>query len=446
MALTEARKAISVNFQNSVEWGTPVLFMRSPDGVLFRMDIGKTSQRKPSGIKSPPARITQNQSAEIRETLKSSPATDSSTNKAFSPAKLPESSIPPQTLPVEQNQTPTSSPAMTGKDMPGQDAVQNSRPIPQISPADEEPATKPQARKLSPGLYITFLRLILISLAVLLVLLAGKYSWIYLSEQMLKTGSTKVWPKDGMVTVYVPKGEFLMGSTEEQVSPFMDECPNCIYRNEQPQHTIYLDAFWIDKTEVTNKQYAECVNKSGCPLPLKTQSGTHNFYYNNSAYENYPVIYVSWNDAKKYCSWAGRRLPSEAEWEKAARGVDGRIYPWGNQEPDCTLANYRSTIETYCVGDTTSVGSYPNGGSVYGALDMVGNVWEWVNDTYDPGYYSVSPKNNPIGPTETPELMTLGLRGGGWPIISVNLRTANRNYGEPDYSHNSVGFRCAASP
>jgi formylglycine-generating enzyme required for sulfatase activity len=166
--------------------------------------------------------------------------------------------------------------------------------------------------------------------------------------------------KDGMTLLYVPAGEFTMGSETSD--------------NEKPIHTVNLDAFWIDKTEVTNAMYATCVDAGVCNPPSNTISYTRKSYYGDSEFAEYPVIYVDWNMAKTYCGWAGRRLPTEAEWEKAGRGTGGNIYPWGNDAPNNSLLNYNSEV-----GDTTEVGAYPDGASVYSALDMAGNVWEWVS-------------------------------------------------------------------
>ena len=146
-------------------------------------------------------------------------------------------------------------------------------------------------------------------------------------------------PIDDMVMVYVPAGEFEMGSEAEEglaacrelYEPFSyRECERSWFEEEEPPHNVYLDAFWIDQTEVTNAQYQACVADGDCDLPEETSSYTHDDYYGNSQYDEYPVIHVSWYDAQDYCEWAGRRLPTEAEWEKAARGENGLTYPWGN--------------------------------------------------------------------------------------------------------------------
>jgi serine/threonine-protein kinase len=244
----------------------------------------------------------------------------------------------------------------------------------------------------------------------------------------LGIGSTQVSPKDGMLQVYVPAGEFLMGS-----DPAKD---NQESYDELPQHTVYLDAFWIDQTDVTTAQYAGCVTSGQCTKPYDASSATRSSYYGDSQYADYPVIYVSWNQAQAYCAWAGRRLPSEAEWEKAARGVDGRIYPWGNAAPDQNKLTYNNNQ-----GDTAAVGSYSSGASPYGALDMAGNVEEWVNDWYSSSYYQQSPSRNPTGPTSGTARV---LRGGYWGADGRNVRSAARDRGAPVYRYFNIGFRCAA--
>ena len=214
--------------------------------------------------------------------------------------------------------------------------------------------------------------------------------------------------------VYVPAGEFIMGSDEGD-------------SDERPMHTVYLDAFYIDKTEVTNDQYRKCVEAGACDTPRKTT------YYDNADYAQHPVVYVTWNDADAYCRWAGKRLPTEAEWEKAARDTGGRTYPWGGGI-DCDHAQYRG-----CGEGTVPVGSKPKGASPYGALDMAGNVWEWVADWYDSGYYSQSPGRNPPGPDSGEERV---VRGGSWLRNQWSARCADRLWYIPWYRPDDVGFRC----
>jgi formylglycine-generating enzyme required for sulfatase activity len=241
----------------------------------------------------------------------------------------------------------------------------------------------------------------------------------------LGIGSTIVSEKDGMTLLYVPAGEFTMGSDNGS-------------GDEQPAHQVYLDTFWIDQTEVTNAMYANCVSAGACSPPSSTRSYTRDSYYGTSKFDNYPVVYVSWHHASAYCAWAGRRLPTEAEWEKSARGTDARTYPWGNEIPNANLLNYFSNV-----GETTEVGKYPNGASIYGALDMAGNVWEWVNDWYSKTYYANSPYLNPLGPDAG---MSRVLRGGSWSYDNYGVRTANRGEDNPTSTYVGFGFRCARSP
>jgi formylglycine-generating enzyme required for sulfatase activity/serine/threonine protein kinase len=251
------------------------------------------------------------------------------------------------------------------------------------------------------------------------------------AEQVLGIGLTMLREKDGMEMVYVPEGTFMMGSKDDDKNARDDE---------KPQRKIYLDAYWIDKYEITNVQYAMCVSSGSCTEPYKLGSATRISYYSSPEYNNYPVIYVDWDQANSYCNWVGGRLPTEAEWEKAARGPDGNEYPWGNEEPECSLANYDQRNEkqiNYCVSDTTMAGSYPKGASYYGAMDMMGNVWEWVNDWYD--LYLKDVLENPEGPKNGTERI---MRGGSWSDDFINGRATQRLSRSPDVFLHNVGFRC----
>lgn len=228
----------------------------------------------------------------------------------------------------------------------------------------------------------------------------------------------------GAPMVFVPAGDFLMGSSDADKDA---------QSNEKPQHTVYLDAFWMDKFEVTNAQYKKCVDADKCAAPSKSKSFNRDSYYGNPQYDNYPVIYVSWSDAKTFCEWVGKRLPTEAEWEKAARGTDGRIYPWGNAFDQSRVNNNLTANET------TEVGNYPSGASPYGALDMAGNIWEWVADWYDANYYSNSPRENPQGPSSGQERV---FRGGSWFDAPVFGRAALRFWTYPVVGDDVTGFRC----
>ena len=249
------------------------------------------------------------------------------------------------------------------------------------------------------------------------------------SKSEFGLGSTKTRQKDGMEQVYVPAGNFIMGSEAGDADAFVEE---------MPERTVYLDAYWIDKYEVSNGQYQECVENGACTEPQYSESEIRSEYYGNSIYDDYPVNCVDWYQAKAYCEWAGGDLPTEAQWEKAARGDHGKKYPWGNQVPDSSYANYDGNI-----GDTTEVGSYEKGMSPYGAMDMAGNVWEWVNDWYA-DEYDVNDTNNPKGPSGTREKRVL--RGGSWPDDDLSIRMAYRLMKEPNFWNYDLGFRCVTRP
>jgi formylglycine-generating enzyme required for sulfatase activity len=239
---------------------------------------------------------------------------------------------------------------------------------------------------------------------------------------------TSINAKDGAVMILIPAGEFLMGSPRNEG-----------YRNENPQRRVYLKAYYIDKFEVTNVQYREFMEATGHKPPRDwSDYDTRN--------QNHPVVGVSWYDAGAYAEWSGKRLPTEAEWEKAARGVDGRQYPWGNIPPD-TGGQYRANYKVGRYGaadgysNTSPVGSFPSGASPYGAMDMAGNVWEWCADWYDSAYYRQAPTQNPPGPTSGKHRV---LRGGAWlNDDTFYLRCAVRGWHAPALRFHYVGFRCA---
>jgi len=228
-------------------------------------------------------------------------------------------------------------------------------------------------------------------------------------------------PIDGMTMVYIPAGKFLMGDDRSLTKA-------------THQHLVYLDAYWIDQTEVTNQMYALCVDSGTCRLPV--QSKGVNPYYGNPRYDNYPIVYVDWNEAVRYCTWANRRLPTEAEWEKAARGTDGRRYPWGDEKPNSKLLNFQDNI-----GTPLPVDRYPSGASPYGILNMAGNVREWVADWYGNNAYNENHSRNPLGP-ETGVVRSL--RGGHFSDSWQQVSTYNRFSHEPQSAGLARGFRCAA--
>ena len=238
--------------------------------------------------------------------------------------------------------------------------------------------------------------------------------------------------KDNMVQVHIPAGEFSMG---------LDSGDD----NEKPMHTVYLDEYWIDQTEVTNAQYALCVAAGACEKPVNLESQPSSLFIDKNL-ADHPVVFVDWNQAKAYCTWVGRTLPTEAEWEKAARGLDGRLYPWGG-DFDGTNVNFCDVncwapwkISIYDDGNATTspVGTYPAGASPYGALDMAGNAYEWVLDWFS--LYTGEFQNNPIGPALGNEHV---LRGGSWGDDIHHLRTVLRTDEPSDLRRDFIGFRCA---
>jgi formylglycine-generating enzyme required for sulfatase activity len=239
----------------------------------------------------------------------------------------------------------------------------------------------------------------------------------------LGIGSIMVSEKDGMTLLYVPAGEFMMGNGETKYY-------------DAPIYTVYLDAFWIDQTEVTNKMYTKCVSAGACKEPTNPSSNTRSIYYGDSQFDNYPVIFVDWNRAKNYCEWAGRDLPTEAQWEKSARGTDGRKYPWGSDSPIFILLNYSGSG----IADATEVISYKKAKSPYGAYNIAGNVWEWVSSLYRPYPY------NATDGRESPDsLENRVLRGGGWNSFTPWVDSAVRVATNPSVSNRYTGFRCARS-
>ena len=261
---------------------------------------------------------------------------------------------------------------------------------------------------------------------------------------------------EGMVLVLAD--EFTMGATPTQASEVLDfgwsarwlQHFNSFLKSTGPPHEIFLDDYYIDKYEVSNNQYEEFVDATGHRPP-------NSFNMDPFLHPEQPVVTVSWADADAYCAWAGKRLPTEAEWEKAARGTTGLIYPWGNMWESSNLMSAESHAQRplddfeawsgwqaeFGAGPA-KVGSFPEGASPYGVMDMAGNVWEWVADWYGADYYTTSPTQNPSGPAEGTNRV---LRGGAWDVPKVVAYSWMRSTFIPPHFDGSLvtGFRCAST-
>ena len=257
---------------------------------------------------------------------------------------------------------------------------------------------------------------------------------------------TRIWDVDQMEQIYIPAGEFIMGSDDIEAQ---NSKTNGRAYPEQPVHTVYLDGYWIDKYEVTNEQYALCVDAGVCDSPYLNRSETRESYFDNPEYADYPVIYVSWYMSNTYCEWAGRRLVTEAEWEKASRGTDGRKYPWGNDPVDGDKANFCDTnclreIRNYNYddgyADTAPVGSYPAGASPYGVMDLSGNVWEWTSTIIQDYPYDADD-----GREDPDKYAERVWRGGPWSNGYWWIRSSVRYRSIPTYWFVNLGFRCGSS-
>jgi formylglycine-generating enzyme required for sulfatase activity len=223
--------------------------------------------------------------------------------------------------------------------------------------------------------------------------------------------------------VLVPAGEFTMGSLGGDP-------------DEQPVRKVYLDPFWMDKDQLSVGKYGVFLNATAREAPADWH------IMNKPVNQRRPVVNVDWADADAYCRWAGKRLPTEAEWEKAARGTDGRTYPWGNQLPTDFHANMKKEVWNNHVV-LTPVGIYEGGKSPYGVYDMAGNVWEWVSDWYSKDYYKSGPARNPTGPPKGDYKV---VRGGSWGSSPKDLRSADRESRLPSFGGLGTGFRCAKTP
>jgi formylglycine-generating enzyme required for sulfatase activity len=273
---------------------------------------------------------------------------------------------------------------------------------------------------------------------------------------------------DGMTMIYIPAGEFTMGYSKEDIARLTNSNIQFV------GHKVLVEGYWMDKTEVTNDMFTKFINETKyitdaekrgngrVALPMVYWQRVNGASWKNPrgpdtnlvGLENHPVVQVSWNDAKAYCEWAGRRLPTEAEWEKSARGTDMRLYPWGNDEPNGEFANlpdikFKEYIKLDFIKPnfndgyifTAPVGSYPKGKSPYGILDMSGNVWEWVNDFFSEDYVQHPGTKNPMGPTSGE---THIIRGASWDV-EYGATSVHREMDWPTESSASLGIRCAYS-
>jgi formylglycine-generating enzyme required for sulfatase activity len=254
------------------------------------------------------------------------------------------------------------------------------------------------------------------------------------------TVASEIRDTQGVKMRLVSVGEFTMGSNAAdaliECQKYAQDCQRDWFFPEEPPHSINLSAFYMDVYEVTNARYQACVIAGACTAPHETSSYTRSSYYGDDLYDNYPVIYIDWNQAKTYCEWRGARLPSEAEWEKAARGTTKNIYPWG----DTFNSAWANTFELGA-GQPVAVATH-SAASPYGAFDMIGNVWEWVQDWYGGGYYAQSPRSNPTGPATGIEKV---IRGGSFKNESDKATTSVRGKAGVDNRGDDIGFRCAKS-
>lgn len=238
-------------------------------------------------------------------------------------------------------------------------------------------------------------------------------------------GETRLSPVDGMVMVYIPGDR----------PPVAVESEQGITASGRKGYKVYLDSFWISQTQVTNAKYAKCVAARACPAALRKAVNPH---YYDPKYANHPTVYVTWYYAMAYCKWVGGRLPTEAEWEAAARDSTSHRYPWGNNNPGSKRANVNNLHST-----TVAVGSYPEGASYYGALDMSSNVREWVYNWYSPNRYSDFTPNNYKGPKHGTERV---LKGASWHDTGQTIYVTNRFAHDPGSAGDNRGFRCIVPP
>ena len=433
-AVAEARKAILFEINNTLEWGTPVLYMRAQDGRIFDISsipreesqhatvVPVEQKRSERVLALEPTAAHQDRRALWRwgvvavillaiivggfnwEKIRSMLSFDSGATPP--PAELASGSRPIQTSSEADAVIPLSTAASLPTDTP-------LPPTDTQAPPDTAIATSLPAETPSPPTAVLTPTAESNQIPAVGPSGAG-------SDPLPIAGATRT-DENGVVYVYIPAGEFMMGSSDE------DELAG---DDEKPQHPVYIDEFWIMQTEVTIAQYKLCIDAEVCAEP-------NNDWWDKPDFAGWPVTNVAWNQAKTYAEWRGGRLPTEAEWEKACRGTDGHIYPWGIEVPNGDLANFGNRI-----GNPTEVGSYPEGVSPYGLYNMAGNVWEYTVDWYDENYYKTSPARNPIGP-KGGDFHTL--RGGSWLVEKNRMRCANRDLNYVRFGGDDMGFRVVGS-
>jgi formylglycine-generating enzyme required for sulfatase activity len=394
VATAEARKSVSLGLSNTIEWGTPVLHMRAPDGVLFEHLSPDELARQAAEREQAERESAEKAAREQAQRLAAA--------KASQPGLAPDKRQATQPRPITV------------------ELLARVVPHKQITPA--------------------WLRLT--SVILLGFVICGLSIWGLSTLPVIPETSAPIpqvynphpayddiFDAQGVPMRAIPAGNFQMGSDQGEM-------------DEKPVHKVSLDAYAVDKYEVTNALYQACQNASVCSPPGAADLFTRSSYYGDPEFDHYPVIYVDWNQAKTYCEWRGARLPTEAEWEYAARGgLEGKNYPWGDEAPVCT-PDVKNGANFYACSDDTltlPIGTFsPNG---YGLYDMAGNVWEWVNDRYI-GKYSAtvgSEAFNPLGPAQG-ELHVS--RGGSWYLGPSNLRVSYRQWYFPVNRLSGLGFRC----
>ena len=479
-ALSEARKAIFAQ-GSDIEWGTPVYFTRAPDGRIF--DVELLPKTRTSGLlgqaastKLPPAVLEQVPPPEVP------PAAIQPVEKAPpmpKPGKSPERAASSgrelsrlltdrkfqvgiglalvgivlfgifgimamfnsRSLQGETTALPTAIATLGGAVIASESATAAG-----VLPS-ETPATAPSTT-LTPPVDTS-------TLAPSSTLTPSAT----LSPSSTPTPALAATFVDdiGTTMLLVPAGEYRMGGdAASALLSCQALCPNCncnlsSFTSEEPAHQVTLDAFYMDMYEVTHAQYRPCVEDGNCPEPVNPETGAVSGLFLDRAYDQHPVIYVTWGMAEVFCRWRGARLPTEAEWEKAARGPESRIFPWGN-EFNGRLANYCDRKCSFSWADTgfndgyagtAPVGTYQGGVSPFGIYDLAGNVWEWVADWFSETYYANSPLVNPAGPLSGSQRV---VRGGAWYNGGALLRGANRGALDPTAANSYTGFRCVRTP